>query len=147
MLTKTLTALGRVTFVVMSLCALWCIQNQKPEVVNYYGVADSSLFKTVAHIPPSEIPDAIRVYVDFVNDVAVYMWTDNHPDLEEGDKVKTIDGAEGVVTAIMAQGFLAKFDAESIYAGLSGTVVTGNGETVGYVSSVKDGDFLYCIWR
>lgn len=144
---KYMSTLSKIVFLALSLCALWCICNPKPSVVNYYGVSDSSIFKTVAHISPEDIPDAERIYVDYVNDVAVYMWTENHPDIEIGDTVVTIDGAEGIVTSLMAQGFLAEFSKEDIYSGLSGTVLRHGNETVGYVSALKDASYLYCIWR
>ncbi len=147
MFDKTISILGKVTFMALSLCALWVVRNPQPEVVNYYGVADSSIFKTVAHISPEDVPDATRIYVDFINDVAVYMWDENHPDLEVGDKVTTIDGAKGTVTAIMAQGFLAEFSKSDLYSGLSGTVVRHSNNVVGYASAIKDSDSLYCIWR
>ena len=107
---------------------------------------DSSLFKTVAHVNPDEIPDAVRIHVDYENDVAIYEWTNAHPDLEVGDTVVSIDGVDGTVTSIMAKGFTAKFPEGTIYAGLSGTALLKDGRTVGYVSSVKNQCYLYCIW-
>lgn len=110
-------------------------------------IADSSIFKTVAHIDPSDVPYAERIYVDYANDVAVYMYKDWSPPASKGDTVTTANGFVGSLVELTPTGFIADFGDAQVYGGMSGMPVFFNEDTIGYVSSTYENNYVYCIWN
>lgn len=123
--------------------AYWYV-NSRPVSVTLEDYGGTDIYKTVAHLP-IDCDELELLYSDSVHDVAYYRFVGERTQLQVNEKVKLMTGDECTVRNIDMTGFYLD-NVEAASVGLSGTVVmNGAGETVGYVSAIKD-NRIYCIW-
>lgn len=107
---------------------------------------ESKVVKTTAHTSV-EGTEWQEIYRNEDEDVAYYRHTGDKQLVKPGDTIINVNGDEVEVKSTDINGFLVDYD-DSFYPGMSGTPVTdSNGNPVGYVSSVVESKFVYCIWN
>ena len=123
--------------------AYWYV-NSRPVNVTLEDYGGVDIYKTVAHLP-IDCEELELLYTDSVHDIAYYRYVGDRTQLVVGDEVKLSTGDACTVRNIDMTGFYLD-NADRAFVGLSGTIVTNSkGETVGYVSSIKN-QMIYCIW-
>lgn len=104
------------------------------------------VYKEVAHIPATQFSNGTLIYTDSENDVSYYVATDRLQTMKPGDNVTTDNGESLTIKLVDLRGFYVDTTDVNIRAGMSGSPIWYDNEIVGYVSSLRDSNTLYCIW-
>lgn len=102
------------------------------------------IVKTVAHTKVSE--DYILIHKDTENDIAYYIQSPKHAELNEGEYVTIVEAGTAEVVSVTLRGFYLDMSNVNMHSGMSGSPVLKDNRTCGYVSSIMPTGYLYCIW-
>lgn len=106
----------------------------------------TEVYKEVAHLPPTSFSNGVLIYTDTANDTAYYVATDRLQNVEPKDVVTLDTGESTTVQQVDLRGFYLDATQATVRAGMSGTPVWHDNEIIGYVSSLRNSNTLYCIW-
>lgn len=106
----------------------------------------TEVYKDVAHLFEPRYSNATLIYQDTANDVNYYVVDSPIYDLRVGDCVYLDYGEPLLVTDIDDKGFCIDISNFSTVAGMSGEPIYLNDSVIGYVSSLRGLNKLYCIW-
>lgn len=108
----------------------------------------SDVYKAVAHVDMSWNKDLKRIYVDYENDAAYYIYSDGRDFPNVGDIVTVYTGEQYEITYTDINQFMIKpLESNVVEVGYSGTAIMDkNGNQIGLISELSADGIVRCIW-